>query len=195
MDFAGIQSLIVCCPALILWMGCEHHQIEVSIPRITKIAAPQSVELPNAVNLTCEVENPESFDLQFDWESSAGTIQGNSSSVIFFTPSVRSEVTITCSISDSIRAFDKKSVQISVVLPPFVGNYVLKSLRACDSTYTTDNSSSPNLILEIYDTAVSGKGFAYSWKVSHLGLPTPEGCYPQMPDKTHNGFMGKWLYG
>jgi len=75
-----------------------------------------------------------------------------------------------------------------------VGNYSLKTLNACGFTYTM-NTSSPRLIWEIYDTHTDGKGFAYSWKVSFTGLPNPDSCNLRMPERTLNGFMGKWLRG
>ena len=90
--------------------------------------------------------------------------------------------------------YDTESTQISVTVPGFVGNYVLKTLTACDSTITMDTEA-PSLIWEIYDTHTSGKGFAYSWKVVRLGIPTPDSCHLQMPGRTHNGFMGKWRRG
>lgn len=184
--------------ALLATTACQHIQgdmLSPPMPQIKRLIAPEVVELPKAIYLICEVENTEDIDLQFKWETTSGVLlHDDSSTVLFLAPSRASRVTVQCSILDSSTILDQKSVVISAVLPAFVGDYILDKIQACDSTYTPNNRlpGFPNLLLEIYDTHTFGKGFAYSWKVSSSGLPTPDSCFVQFPGRTHNGFMGKW---
>ncbi|MGF1668871.1 MAG: hypothetical protein ACFCU6_00380 [Balneolaceae bacterium] len=191
------QLTFVLLASLFFMTSCGNNSVDnppVHLPEIIEVKAPEILEIPDVDALICEVENRDSFDFQIEWEVSSGHLIPKDSTTIYFqTPPRASEITVTCTVLDSTQIFDQKTANITAVLPDFVGDYSLKSIQACDSTFTADklNSDSPRLLFKIFDTHTTGKGFAYSWKVSYEGLPEPENCRLQLSKKTHNGFAGK----
>ena len=179
----------------VLTTGCEHsteNNSKISTPKIISIDAPEIVELPKTIFPECKVKNSDGIDLQYKWEATAGTISNTDSSVLtFYTPKVKSEVTITCIISDSGHIYDQKSKTIFIELPPFVGSYKLLSIYACDSTYNSKPDRYPELLLDIHESLISQWAFPYSWRVAGSGLPVPDSCVFSYDLKTHMGIVGK----
>jgi len=176
-------------------ISCEQasdNNITQELPKILAINVPDTVELPKTIFLTCDVENEDRYDIQYKWEASSGTLSNTDSSVLtFYTPKVKSEVIITCSISDSLETFDQKSIAIDIILPEFVGSFYLESVNSCDTTYFTDNDDQYELLLDIYEGLISQWSFAYSWRISYYGFSFPDSCIDWLNRETHMGIIGK----
>lgn len=158
-------------------------------PKIIEINAPEVIVLPQTSFISCEVQNTDSLDLQYNWEATSGTLINPDSSVVgFHTPSVESEVMLTCTISDTNKIIDQKSVNIFIEHPAFIGKYVLDKIHSCDSTYDLQTDPTPELLFEIHDSLVTVWEFKYSWQILNpQGLSVPDSCLFFTLRSSHDG--------
>lgn len=187
--------IVILLVLLLSIISCEQgsdSEISNELPKILTINAPDTVELPKTIFPTCNIENSDSIDLQYKWEATSGTLSNTDSSVLtFYTPKVKSEVIITCSIFDSNQTFDQKSIAVEVVLPAFVGSFYLESVTSCDTTYYADNDDGYELLLDVYEGLISQWSFAYAWRVSYKGFSFPDSCVDWLDRETYMGIIGK----
>lgn len=150
-------------------------------PAVTLYADSISVLLGEVVNLTAAAADPEEDPLSYTWNATGGTISGTGTQVIWQSPGVPGNYTVSIEVSDGVNLV-KRSVIINVSEPgnnpPVVGLSADRTeVNPGEIVNLTATASDPDGDILLYNWIVTGESIAANGATAIWTAPGTCGVY------------------